>query len=40
MTLEVREDNHGARKLYHNLGFGDFAAGEEAVRILFLAKRL
>ena len=40
VTLEVREDNRGARKLYRSFGFSDFAPGEEETPTLFLQKRL
>lgn len=35
ITLDVREDNSGARRLYHNSGFGT-----EVLPTLFLEKRL
>jgi ribosomal protein S18 acetylase RimI-like enzyme len=40
LTLEVREDNHPALRLYHHVGFGDVAFPEGATRVWFLEKRL
>lgn len=40
LTLEVREDNGRARAVYERFGFGDFTAGGEMVRTIFLDKRL
>ena len=40
LTLEVREDNHGARALYEREGFGDFAPSTDPVQTFFLEKRL
>jgi len=40
LTLEVREDNRGARALYRRLGFGDFAPGGDEVPTFFLERRL
>jgi len=40
LTLEVREDNRGARALYRRLGFGDFAPGGDASPTFFLERRL
>jgi ribosomal protein S18 acetylase RimI-like enzyme len=40
LTLEVREDNHRAQRLYHNVGFGNVGFTHGAVRNWFLEKRL
>ena len=40
LTLEVRQDNIGARALYERVGFGDFAPGADPIPTLFLEKRL
>src|SRR5689334_2594145 len=40
MTLEVREDNHRARKLYLERGFRDFELAGKTYPTLFLAKPL
>jgi ribosomal protein S18 acetylase RimI-like enzyme len=40
LTLEVREDNEGARSLYESAGFGDFAPGADPTPTFFLEKRL
>jgi ribosomal protein S18 acetylase RimI-like enzyme len=40
LTLEVREDNHRAQRLYHAVGFGDIGLSQGAVRNWFLEKRL
>lgn len=38
LTLEVREDNHRARALYHERGFRDFELAGKQYPTLFLAK--
>jgi GNAT superfamily N-acetyltransferase len=40
LTLEVREDNHGARKLYLERGFRDFELSGKSYPTLFLSKPL
>ncbi len=40
LTLEVREDNHGAQRLYQRFGFGDTSSELVTVRNWFLQKRL
>ncbi len=40
VTLEVLETNHGARRLYARLGFGDYSPGSEATPTFFLQKKL
>jgi ribosomal protein S18 acetylase RimI-like enzyme len=40
LTLEVREDNHRAQRLYQNVGFSDVGFAHGAVRNWFLEKRL
>jgi ribosomal protein S18 acetylase RimI-like enzyme len=40
LTLEVREDNHRARKLYAQRGFRDFELAGKSYPTLFLAKPL
>jgi ribosomal protein S18 acetylase RimI-like enzyme len=40
VTLEVREDNARARRLYEHTGFIDYAPGGERTRTLFLEKKL
>jgi ribosomal protein S18 acetylase RimI-like enzyme len=40
LTLEVREDNHRARKLYFERGFRDFELAGKTYPTLFLAKPL
>ncbi|MGE3536509.1 MAG: GNAT family N-acetyltransferase [Candidatus Tectimicrobiota bacterium] len=40
LTLEVREDNTPAQRLYHEVGFDTTAAYGGAVRVWFLEKRL
>lgn len=40
LTLEVREDNYQAQRLYQNFGFGDMPSEHGAVRNWFLQKRL
>jgi ribosomal protein S18 acetylase RimI-like enzyme len=40
LTLEVLEDNHGARRLYESLGFADYELGGVRRRTLFLTKPL
>jgi ribosomal protein S18 acetylase RimI-like enzyme len=40
LTLEVREDNHRAQRLYHGFGFGDAPREFGTVRNWFLQKRL
>jgi ribosomal protein S18 acetylase RimI-like enzyme len=40
LTLEVREDNHRAQRLYHSFGFGDLPGELGPVRNWFLQKRL
>lgn len=40
LTLEVREDNTRARRLYDFFGFGNFEPGEERVPTFFLEKKL
>ncbi len=40
ITLEVREDNHGARALYKRYGYGDYNPSDEPVITFFLEKRL
>ena len=40
LTLEVREDNHRARTLYHERGFRDFELAGKHYPTLFLAKAL
>jgi ribosomal protein S18 acetylase RimI-like enzyme len=40
LTLEVREDNHGARALYHAHGFRDFDLAGKTYPTLFLSKAL
>jgi ribosomal protein S18 acetylase RimI-like enzyme len=40
LTLEVREDNHRAQRLYQGFGFGDAPSEVGAVRHWFLQKRL
>ncbi|MBM4383297.1 MAG: GNAT family N-acetyltransferase [Deltaproteobacteria bacterium] len=40
VTLEVREDNARARRLYEHTGFVDYSPGGERTRTLFLEKKL
>jgi ribosomal protein S18 acetylase RimI-like enzyme len=40
LTLEVREDNHRAQRLYQKFGFGDMPTERGSVRNCFLQKRL
>jgi ribosomal protein S18 acetylase RimI-like enzyme len=40
LTLEVREDNPRAERLYRALGFGAGSAGERSVQYRFMEKRL
>jgi ribosomal protein S18 acetylase RimI-like enzyme len=40
LTLEVREDNHRAQRLYQTFGFGDRRTEQGAVRNWFLQKGL
>jgi ribosomal protein S18 acetylase RimI-like enzyme len=40
LTLEVREDNHRAQRLYQRFGFGDASGELGKVRNWFLQKRL
>jgi len=40
LTLEVREDNHRAQRLYQGFGFGGAAGESGTVRNWFLQKRL
>ena len=40
LTLEVLDDNHGARRLYESLGFGDGGPGEADTTTLFMQKPL
>jgi len=40
LTLEVREDNHRAQRLYQNFGFGAMPTEGHTVRNWFLQKRL
>jgi ribosomal protein S18 acetylase RimI-like enzyme len=40
LTLEVREDNHRAQRLYQRFGFGDMLSEAGPVRNWFLQKRL
>jgi ribosomal protein S18 acetylase RimI-like enzyme len=40
LTLEVREDNHRAQRLYQGFGFGDAPSELGTVRNWFLQKRL
>ncbi|MBI3326625.1 MAG: GNAT family N-acetyltransferase [Nitrospinae bacterium] len=40
LTLEVREDNQPAQRLYREVGFGDMEVEHGAVRVRFLEKRL
>lgn len=40
LTLEVRQDNHPARVLYEDFGFGDCNFGDDVAPALFLEKRL
>jgi ribosomal protein S18 acetylase RimI-like enzyme len=40
LTLEVREDNHRAQRLYQRFGFGDTSSELGTVRNWFLQKRL
>jgi ribosomal protein S18 acetylase RimI-like enzyme len=39
VTLEVREDNGRARRLYEHTGFIDYTPGGERTRTLFLEKK-
>jgi ribosomal protein S18 acetylase RimI-like enzyme len=40
LTLEVREDNHRAQRLYQRFGFGGISNEDGPVRHWFLQKRL
>jgi ribosomal protein S18 acetylase RimI-like enzyme len=40
ITLEVREDNAHARRIYERNGFVDYAPADERVRTLFLERKL
>jgi ribosomal protein S18 acetylase RimI-like enzyme len=40
ITLEVREDNARARRLYEHVGFVDYSPSLERTRTLFLEKKL
>ena len=40
LTLEVRDDNHAAQRLYQKFGFGDMPAEHGMVRNWFLQKGL
>jgi ribosomal protein S18 acetylase RimI-like enzyme len=40
LTLEVREDNVGARRLYLRHGFGDYAPSADPTRTHFIEKKL
>lgn len=40
LTLEVLDDNHGARRLYEDVGFGDGGPGEADTNTLFMQKPL
>jgi ribosomal protein S18 acetylase RimI-like enzyme len=40
LTLEVRDDNHRAQRLYQRFGFGDTPSEQGTVRNWFLQKRL
>ncbi|MBI3329001.1 MAG: GNAT family N-acetyltransferase [Nitrospinae bacterium] len=40
LTLEVREDNHSAQRLYREVGFGDGEFDRGAAPMRFLGKRL
>jgi len=40
ITLEVREDNAGARALYKRFGYNDYNPADKAVTTFFLEKRL
>lgn len=40
LTLEVREDNHPAQRLYRTVGFGNVESAVEATPVRFLEKRL
>jgi ribosomal protein S18 acetylase RimI-like enzyme len=40
LTLEVREDNARARRLYEHAGFADYTTGAARTRTLFLERKL
>jgi ribosomal protein S18 acetylase RimI-like enzyme len=40
VTLEVREDNARARRVYAHVGFADYSATRSATRTLFLEQKL
>lgn len=40
ITLEVLDDNYGARRLYESIGFGDGGPGERETTTLFMQKPL
>ncbi len=40
LTLEVLDDNEGARRLYERLGFGDGGPGDRETTTLFMQKPL
>jgi len=40
LTLEVREDNARARRLYQHVGFADYTTGDKQTRTLFLERKL
>ena len=40
LTLEVLDDNHGARRLYEDIGFGDGGPGAAETNTLFMQKPL
>jgi ribosomal protein S18 acetylase RimI-like enzyme len=40
VTLEVREDNARARRLYEHVGFADYTTGDATTRTLFLERKL
>ncbi|HEU4427142.1 MAG TPA: GNAT family N-acetyltransferase [Myxococcota bacterium] len=40
LTLEVREDNARARRLYRHVGFADYTTGDTQTRTLFLERKL
>lgn len=40
LTLEVLDDNEGARRLYDRLGFGDGGPGDRETKTLFMQKPL
>jgi ribosomal protein S18 acetylase RimI-like enzyme len=40
LTLEVAEENTGARALYARFGFGDYTPGQRELRTFFVQKKL